>query len=240
MKIIDKLIIITSANGPEFENYWGIAANEHFLVKNGRKKGGFYVASLSPVKRHEKLQKMIDESGYLIMIHRENNPTFEKQVFQKNGKTLEYLVYYYSTLNEMLYGNLWNISKDKFYKYTGPDKDPACPFDALRMDIKLEHDTLPAVRKVIQWVEKKISTSNLLEAQLNTLHQCLTPEDAAKVAEVNNYDLIKNFVVTDNITVDDFIHKYLVGEKDCFTDTYLNRLTQLRDSLLKEETSSAY
>ena len=235
MENIDKLIIITSLNGPEFENYWGLKADDHFVVKNGRKKGGFYVASLNPLARHEKLQKKIDENGYLVMIHRQNNPTVEKQIFQKGDKTLEYLVYYYTTQDELLNGDLWSIENN--YHYSGPDTDPVCPFDMLRQAIQLEQDTLPAIKRIAEWVGKKTRTANLLEVKLNTLHQCLTPEGAAAVAEVDYYDLIKNHVVADNISVDEFIKKSLTVEKDCFSDNYINRLTQLRDSLLGGESS---
>ena len=230
----DKLIIITSQNGPEFENYWGLNNDDRSFVKNGRKKGAFYVASLNPIARHEKLQKTIEENGFLVMIHRQNEPVFEKRTFERDGKTITYHVYYYSTQDEQLNGDLWSIDTD--YNYKDPDKDPSCPFDILRMAIQFGQDTAPAVKRIIKWVENKTTAANILEVKLDTLHQCLTPEGAAKVAEIKNYDLLKDKVIAGNLTTDEFIKKKLVSEEDCFSDNYINNLSQLRDVLLEKDT----
>ena len=233
----EKLIIITSQNGPEFQNYWGLDGDDHILVKNGSEIGGFYLASLNPIARHEKLQKQIDDDGYLVMIHRHNDPVFEKRTFERDGKTITYHVYYYSTQDEQLNGDLWSIDNDyNDYNYVGSDKDPSCPFDILRMAIKRGQNTDPAVKKIIEWVENKTTAANILEVKLDTLHQCLTPEGAAKVAEIKNYDLLKDKVIAGNLTTDEFIKKKLVSEEDCFSDNYINSLSQLRDVLLEKDT----
>ena len=237
MRNLEKLIIVTSPNGDEYTGYWRLKDESHHIVKNGYKRGLFKAIALNPKQQLVQLEDQI-ENGFLIMIHLQHDPTFKKRTFERDGKIITYHVYYYTTQDELLSGDLWSIDSD--YNYTGPDKNPSCPFDILRLAIQLGQDTAPAVKRIKEWVEKKTTAANILEVQLNTLHQCLTPEGAAKVAEVKNYDLIKNQVVASNLTADEFIKKKLVSEKDSFSDDYIQSLSQLRDALLEEETSKTH
>jgi hypothetical protein len=232
---MEKLLIITSPNADEFCNYWNLSTNNQSVVKNGNDKYGdddFQVVNNNGISKESwrELEEKIDSNGYLIMIHLKSEKRFEKRRLYRDGVILEYHVYYYTTQDELLNGDLWSIGTE--HNYTGPENDPVCPFDKLRMAIQLGQDYAPAEKAIRDWVEKKIATANMLEVCLCVLHKCLTPKEAAQAATVNHYHLVKDLVVAEGVSVDSFIKDRLVVDKGCFSESYISNLSLLRDCLL--------
>jgi len=84
----------------------------------------------------------------------------------------------------------------------------------------------------VQIIYDSIQVYNpVLEAKLNLLHECLTPEGASEVEKISNYNMIKELPVG-TVTVDSFIKKHFVIAKDNLAKDYIEKLTELRISLL--------
>ena len=77
---------------------------------------------------------------------------------------------------------------------------------------------------------------DILEAKLNLLHLCLTPDGVKKISGIKNYHLIQSIV--ENIKVEEeaeeSILEYLgkTNPEDCFSQGYISALTKLRFVLL--------
>lgn len=72
----------------------------------------------------------------------------------------------------------------------------------------------------------------ILEAKLNLLHQCLTPNEAKKATQIPNYHLIKDVVESVKINNEKVV-EYLTKQSNCFDEeSYIKPLTALRDTLL--------
>jgi hypothetical protein len=212
MENVDKLLIITSQNGPEYLNYWDLL-DVHPIVKNGRNIDN----------ESEFLNETIDTNGYLVMIHDNKSPRCEeRKIIKENGQEFIYYVYYYTTLDELLNGNLWTIGDG--YSYNGGD-DPKCPFDKLRMAINNNGETSPIVKEIIEWVRKKCTTSDLLELKLGLLHQCLTKEGVNKVLKEK---------IHEKIGLDENLVRQLSNITDPFSVGYLAKLTEIRDKVLAD------
>lgn len=224
----DKLIIITSSNGPEYENYWGLRNTQHPIVKDGRERGVYKVAVLNQDERISALEEIVDDDGYIIMIHLNQDTKLQVHRFEKSGKTIEFTVYYYSTLDESLKEELWSV--DNEYKFTGSEDNPKCLFDRLRNDIIKNTNTEGSVQEIIEWVKSQTNKADLLETKLALLHGCLTSESASKASGIENYNLVKDIIVSENTTVDAFISKYLANSKT--QEEHHEKLTILRNALL--------
>jgi hypothetical protein len=239
MESIKKLIVITSANNPEYANFWGLSDNiEHAIIKNGQTRGKWKVFGFKNAELKQKLQNNIDENC-LIMIHQNMPNNFQEMEFEKGGKLINCYIYYYSKQDPNLNGVLWTI--DEGYRYQG-GPDPKYPFDKLRMSIvkneeqkkKESEDRIrESVTEIIKWVKEKTTTQNLLNIKLDLLHRCLNQETAKDaIKSMEDYGDVKQIEVKNGVSVNDFIYNNLLKADK---DQYNNQLTVLRDALLNEE-----
>lgn len=217
MENVDKLMIITSPNGNEFQQYWGLT-NNHSIVKNGYVKPNkvVYGGKID----WKILHNIIDDDGYLVMIHHNQSPRFEERKFKRGDQEIMFFVYYYTTLDESLKNDLWSI--DNNYVCQGVD-NPTCPFDKLCSDIINGRDTSASVRDVITWVKKRPITTNILDLKLKLLHQCLSLQGLEKAIEEKLHE---------KIGLEENLLKQLSQRHDPFSEAYLSKLTEIRDKIL--------
>ena len=233
MENIDKLMIITSPNGDEYGSFWNLKDDGNTIIKNGY-EGDYKIIFESPeLEYFEEIAP--DLTNFLVMVHfyPGETPRLMQRSYQKGNKTIFYYLYYYSSLETELNGDLWSIGDN--YRYCGPMDSPHCPFDQLRMDIVNGNDTSASVHEVITWVKSKTASTNILDLKLNILHQCLTPETAREVFDLPQYHLLKDRIVENGLTVDEFVKKHLIHEKANDMEQHDKMLTVLRDALLEEE-----
>lgn len=92
---------------------------------------------------------------------------------------------------------------------------------------------------IVENLQNILGIDDILEAKLNLLHQCLTPQGAKDVSTLENFNLVKDLELetVDNnnkiITVEKYISQKFNGD-DPFHPDYIKALTDLRDELLKE------
>lgn len=238
MENIDKLMIITSPNGDEYGNFWKLGGQYNPIVKNGY-EGDFKIVFESLEQEYFE-KKAPDLSNHLVMVHfhSDETPNLTQRSYVKDNKSITYYLFFYSSLETQLNGDLWSIGDN--YRYAGPMDSPQCPFDKLRMDIINGGDTSASVKEIINWVKSKISSTNIFDLKLDLLHLCLTPESAQKASDLPNYHLLKDIIVDGKLSVDDFIKTYLAhNQKDFSFGEHNEMLTVLRDALLKEEEQAA-
>lgn len=171
MKEFKKLLIFTSASGDELWSYWKIEDLNHLIVKKLPKSSGKIDWGLIEAK--------IEEEGYLIMIHHQQDIKCEFKKVVPKGIT--YTVYYYSTQDNSLNGDLWSVNG---YAYNGPAINATLPFDFLRENMLSTENNgesvnfnnvgiKVAVNKVFEWVNIRCNKNQKLNAALEFLHECI-------------------------------------------------------------------
>ena len=86
--------------------------------------------------------------------------------------------------------------------------------------IEVENNSYSALEKLVEELTTKINTDQTLEAKLNFLHKCLTPEEAKKATLNEKWKATEEF------------RKLKRAEDGPFGDKYLEALRSLRDKLL--------
>ena len=106
-------------------------------------------------------------------------------------------------------------------------------FDMLMDNIEIFLSHCQFLESITEYdLQKLIGFDPKLEAQLELLHQCLTPAGAASANKINNYTLIDADV--ENVKIgEQNILEYLGKQPNCFDEEkYIKPLTALRKKLL--------
>lgn len=167
------LLIFTSRGGNEFSDFWGLNSESNIVFK-----GKEYTTSEGGWD-FDKIEEKIKSNEYLVFLH-ENMQTKTKKKKTKNG--IAYTIYFYTTLDESLTGNLWSWNGNKF-----ECANPELPFDLLCCALRNKGDSNQiekAKKKIFEWYESKTKTAENQKQKLKYLLCCMSKETMAVKSDI--------------------------------------------------------
>jgi hypothetical protein len=213
-----QLLIFTSPNHPEFNNYWHLK-KENFIIKNGQEFNDSLDWNIDNIK-----QLINNDEQYLILIHESNNDA----IYKISQQISNAIVAGYSTLDNTLNNTLWswNNSENIFIL---PNEEPELPFDKLcwALNISDEHQRKQKINEakdaIIKFFKNRTNDQDELEDKLRLLHACLTSEGAKNILQTS---------LADKLGIEEEVYK-LSQIQDPFSKEYIEILTETRDKLLE-------
>jgi len=215
-----QLLIFTSPNHPEFNNYWHLA-KENLIIKNGQDEE-FYNSLDWNIGNIKKLININEQC--LILIHESNNDAIN-EISQQIPNAI---VAGYSTLDNTLINTLWSWNNSEKI-FVLPDYEPKLPFDKLcwALNIECQPDKGKKINEakkvIIEFFKNRTNDQDKLEDKLRLLHACLTSEGAKNILQTS---------LADKLGIEEEVYK-LSQIQNPFSKEYIEILTETRDKLLE-------
>lgn len=194
-----------------------VPLNEPFKIININQDSSFLIINdeiNNIAKLSEEILKLSPEKIYILFHRKPNN-----NLNDENGSV------------NIIQGLQENLSSYHIKSESCKSEHPNLNTFGKLVEIDNNLENQQQLEIIFNSLRSHLSGDPVLEAKLEILHECLTPEGALTANQINGYSLIANIVESIKIEDKNLID-YLASQSDCFSDNYISKLTVLRKALL--------
>lgn len=188
-----RLLVITSPNHFEYENFWHSPSSENRIIHNGHKYIDHSTASFDIIRIKKELiddNSMEGQDNYYVFLHQTDFSRTEAMTGTTiKGNTFTFFPYSSSTedlLSELTSWRIDTITKIECNKAKLPFDQLMCALYEGKPEKITEAET-----KIINWCENKIQNTDVFKKKLNFLLCCMSKETIEANPEIiNNPDIL--------------------------------------------------